>query len=238
VIGGAASTVNTVHGMQMYIARPDGAGPHPAVIVLHQLFGVDASVRRCADRLAANGFLAVAPDLYHRSAPGVALPQDDAGRRRGFELMGELTRDGVVDDVQECLDWLRGPGRAGPRVGLLGVSLGGHAAFVAAARLDVAGTVVLFPGWLTGTEIPLSRPEPSVTLAGQIRGELLFLVGDRDHVVPAADIATIRAALRPGHEVVVYPDTPHAFFLDGETPAAEDAWRRTQKFLAASTASA
>jgi len=114
-------------------------------------------------------------------------------------------------------------------VGMLGVSLGGHAAFLAAARLDLAATAVLFPGWLTGTEIPLSRPEPTPTLAAGITGRLLFLVGDRDHVVPASDVDQVRAALSNAgvkHEIVVYPDTPHAFFLDGTTPAAEDAWRR------------
>jgi carboxymethylenebutenolidase len=216
-------------GMDVYVARPDGPGPHPGVIVGHQLFGVDGGVRRCADRLAATGFLAVAPDLYHRSEPGAELPQDDEGRRRGFELMAHLDRDGTVADVRRCIDWLRGPGGAGPRVGMLGVSLGGHAAFLAAARLDLAATAVLFPGWLTGTDIPLSRPEPTLTLAGGIGGRLLFLVGDRDHVVPAADVEQIGAALsaaRVRHEVVVYPDTPHAFFLDGTGTAAEDAWLR------------
>ncbi|MEU7870817.1 dienelactone hydrolase family protein [Dactylosporangium sp. NPDC049140] len=217
-------------GMPVYVARPDGPGPHPGVVVLHQLFGVDGSVRRGADRLAAAGFLAVAPDLYHRTEPGAELPQDDEGRRRGFALMHRMDRDEVVADVGRCLDWLRGPGGAGPRTGLLGVSLGGHAAFLAAARLGVDATVVLFPGWLTGTEIPLSRPEPTLSLAADIRGRLLFLVGERDHVVPPAEVARIAAAI-PGHEVVVYPDTPHAFFLDGTTPAAEDAWRRVIEFL-------
>jgi carboxymethylenebutenolidase len=215
--------------MDAYVARPDGPGPHPGVIVGHQLFGVDASVRRCADRLAAVGFLAVVPDLYHRTEPGAELPQTDEGRRRGFELMAGLHRDGAVEDVQRCIDWLRGPGGAGPRVGMLGVSLGGHAAFLAAARLDLAATAVLFPGWLTGTEIPLSRPEPTLTLTAGITGRLLFLVGDRDHVVPASDVDQVRAALSNAgvkHEIVVYPDTAHAFFLDGTTPAAEDAWRR------------
>ncbi|WP_426511986.1 dienelactone hydrolase family protein [Dactylosporangium sp. McL0621] len=217
-------------GMPVYVARPDGPGPHPGVVVLHQLFGVDGSVRRGADRLAAAGFLAVAPDLYHRTEPGAELPQDDEGRRRGFALMHRMDRDEVVADVGRCLDWLRGPGGAGPRTGLLGVSLGGHAAFLAAARLDVDATAVLFPGWLTGTEIPLSRPEPTLSLAADIRGRLLFLVGERDHVVPPAEVARIAAAI-PRHEVVVYPDTPHAFFLDGTTPAAEDAWRRVIEFL-------
>lgn len=221
--------VLNLEGMSAYTAHPAGPGPHPGVIVGHQLFGIDASVRRCADRLAAAGYLAIVPDLYHRTEPLADLPQDDEGRRRGFALMHRLTRDEVVADVGRCLEWLRGPGGAGPRVGMLGVSLGGHAAFLAAARLDLAATAVLFPGWLTGTEIGLSRPGPTVGLAGDIRGRLLFLVGDRDHVVPAADVERIAGALAAGgvaHEVVVYPDTPHAFFLDGTSTAAHDAWRR------------
>ncbi|HTJ37593.1 MAG TPA: dienelactone hydrolase family protein [Dactylosporangium sp.] len=222
-------------GMTAYVARPGGPGPHPGVVVGHLIFGVDESTRRCADRLAAAGFLAIVPDLYHRTAPGADLPRDDEGRRRGLELMRTLTRDGVVEDVGRCVEWLLGPGGAGPRVGMLGVSLGGHVAFVAAARLDLAATAALFPGWLTGTEIPLSTPDPTVALAPGIRGRVLFLVGDRDHVVPAADVARVGEALSVAgvaHEVVVYPGAEHGFFPDGPGPAAEDAWRRVTDLFA------
>ncbi|MGI5177227.1 dienelactone hydrolase family protein [Dactylosporangium sp. CA-152071] len=222
----------------VYIARPASTGPQHRVVVGHQLFGIDASVRAFADRLAAEGCLVAVPDLYHRSAPGVELPQDDEGRARGFELLHGLDRDEVVADVAAAVDVLGGD-PAG--VGMVGLSIGGHAAYLAAARLGLAAAAVLYPGWLTGTQIPMSRPEPTVTLTPAITGRLLFLVGGADHVVPPGDVATVAAALRDSgvrHEVVVYPDTPHAFLLPGPPtyrpePAA-DAWRRVLELITAS----
>ncbi|MDG6105527.1 dienelactone hydrolase family protein [Dactylosporangium aurantiacum] len=214
----------------MYIARPPSGGSRHRVVVGHQLFGVDAPVRAFADRLAAAGCLVAVPDLYHRTAPGIELAQDDAGRARGFELLHGLDRDEVVADVAAAVDALGGDPA---RVGMVGLSMGGHVAYLAAARLGLAATAVLYPGWLTGGDIALSRPEPTVTLTPAITGRLLFLVGADDHVVPPADVATVGAALRDAgvrHEIVVYPDTPHAFLLPGgptyRPGPATDAWRR------------
>ncbi|GAB3825971.1 dienelactone hydrolase family protein [Dactylosporangium cerinum] len=218
----------------VYIARPPSGASH-RVVLGHQLFGVDAGIRAFADRLAAAGCLVAVPDLFHRTAPGVELAQDDAGRARGFELLRALDRDEVVQDVAAAVDVLSGdPGQ----VSMVGLSIGGHVAYLAAARLGLAATAVLYPGWLTGTEFALSRPEPTVTLTPDITGRLLFLVGGADHVVPPADVDTVGAALRGAgvrHEIVVYPDTPHAFLLPGPptfrpAPAA-DAWRRVLELI-------
>ncbi|GAA3206124.1 dienelactone hydrolase family protein [Dactylosporangium siamense] len=219
----------------MYIARPPSGGAPHRVVLGHQLFGVDAGIRAFADRLAAAGCLVAVPDLFHRTAPGVELAQDDAGRARGFELLRALDRDEVVRDVAEAVDVLGGDPA---RVSMVGLSIGGHVAYLAAARLGLAATAVLYPGWLTGTEFALSRPEPTVALTPDISGRLLFLVGGADHVVPPADVDTVGAALREAgvrHEIVVYPDTPHAFLLPGPPtfrpePAA-DAWRRVLELI-------
>lgn len=222
-----------------YVARPAGTGPYPGVVIGHQLFGVDEPVRRFARRLAGAGYTAVAPDLYHRDAPGVELPMDDDGRRRGFELLHGLRRDGVAQDVAAAMRYLRETAGAGPRVGMVGLSMGGHVGYLAACRLDLAATAVLFPGWLTGTDIELSQPEPTLALTPGITGRVLLLVGADDQVVPAADRERIADALATAgvrHEIVVYPDTPHAFFLDGaptyRAGAADDAWKRILALLA------
>ena len=225
-------------GIRGYVARPVGTGWYPGVVVGHQLFGVDQPVRRFARRLAGAGFTAVVPDLYHRDAPGVELPTDDDGRRRGFELMHRLRREEVVRDVAAAMRYLREIPGALRSVRMVGLSMGGHVAYLAACRLDLAATAVLFPGWLTGTEIGLSRPEPTLALTPGITGRVLLLVGADDHVVPAADREQIADALQSAevdHEIVVYPDTPHAFFLDGaptyRAGAADDAWERVRALL-------
>jgi carboxymethylenebutenolidase len=220
-----------------YLARPDvpepPTGRFPGVVVGMELFGVDAAVREVCDRLAGLGFLALAPDLHHRTAPGVELPRDPGGRERGFELLGLLTREGVLADVRACVEQLRASG--GDRVGMVGLSLGGHVAYLAATALDLAAVAVFYGGWLPTTDIPLSRPEPTLALTPGITGRVLFLVGADDHVVPPAHQRAIADALREAgtdHEMVVYPGLGHGF-LSTDPAAAADAWQRVHALLTA-----
>src|SRR4051794_7892108 len=111
-----------------------------------ELFGVSAHVRDVCERLAAHGHVALAPDLYHRSAPGVELAADDDGRRRGFELLHRLTREQALDDVQAAVDHLRA--RGFEIAGMVGLSVGGHVASLAASRLRLPAVAVLYAGWL------------------------------------------------------------------------------------------
>ncbi len=219
-----------------YLARPSATGRYPAVIVGFQLFGLDANVMALADRLAAAGYVALVPDLYHRVAPGTALVADDEGRRRGFELLHQLTAEGIVADLGAALDHLRGDSRVTDRVGALGLSVGGHFAYLGATALDLAATAVLYPGWLTSTELPRGAAEPTVDRTPGIAargGRMLVLFAADDHLIPPADRELIGKALASAgvrHEIVVYPDTPHAFFFPGAPtyrpgPAA-DAWER------------
>jgi carboxymethylenebutenolidase len=216
----------------MDIYYPEHNGTGPGVIVTTQLFGTDSYVRDLADRLAAEGYTVAVPNLYHRAGLS-ELPMNDEGRARGLELLNGLTRENVLADLRETIAALR----AGP-VGIVGLSMGGHIAYLAAAELPIAAAALLFPGWLTGTEIPLSRPQPTAELAPGITGRVLLLAGDADPIVPPADIAAIAAQLDKAgvrYEVVEYPDAPHAYFFP-ETPtydaeAAHDSWRRILSLL-------
>jgi carboxymethylenebutenolidase len=197
-----------------------------------ELFGVDAAVRDVCDRLAGLGFVALAPDLYHRTQPGAELPRDPAGRERGFELLESMTRTTVLQDVRACMDHLQASGSE--KVSMVGLSLGGHIAYLAATAFDLAAIAVFYGGWLPGTGIPLGRPEPTLSLTPAITGQVLFLVGENDHVVPPDHQRAIADALREAgtdHEFVVYPGTGHGFL--GTDPAtAADAWHRVHALLA------
>ncbi len=143
-----------------YLARPT-TDPAPwGVIVAHELFGVNPDIRGVADDLAAAGYLAVAPEFYHRDAPpGRWLERDDAGREEGFGYLHRLGREQALADAAAALAWLRSqPGIA--RTAVVGFSAGGHLAYLAACRLPVARTAVLYGGWLASTDIPMSRPSP------------------------------------------------------------------------------
>jgi carboxymethylenebutenolidase len=215
-----------------YLSRPEAPGEHPGVIVGMEMFGVTQWVRDVTDRIAGLGYVAIAPNLYRRVDGVTELPQDEGGRRRGFELVAQLTREQVLEDVRLSRD-VTGASA------IVGFSFGGHVAYLAATQLPFEATVVFYGGWLTSGDIPLGRPEPTLTLTPGITGELLYLVGEQDHAVPAADRAQIAAALEAAgvrHEFVVYPRVPHGFFCDAretfDPVAAEDAWERVTRLLA------
>jgi carboxymethylenebutenolidase len=221
--------------MGAFVARPPG-GPSAAVIVAGELFGVSAHVRAVCERLAEAGYVALAPDLHHRTAPGVELPENQQGRERGFELLKRMTREQVLADLGAALDWLHANGSA--RVAMLGLSLGGHMAYLAAATLDLEAVAIAYGGWIPTTDIPLSQPQPTLTLTPKITAPLLYLVGERDHVIPPEHRRAIAAALRDAdvrHTLVEYQGVGHGFLnerRDAYDPAAaRDAWQRIEELF-------
>jgi len=173
-----------------YLARP-AMDPAPAgVIVAHELFGVNPDIRGVADDLAGAGFLTIAPEFYHRdAAPGHWLERDDAGRQEGFGYLHRLRRNQALADVAASLQWLKSePGIE--QVAMVGFSAGGHLSYLAACRLPVSLTAVLYGGWLPSTDIPMSQPTPTLDLTPGITGRILYLVGEDD--------ALIDAGQRPG----------------------------------------
>ncbi|HWH92822.1 MAG TPA: dienelactone hydrolase family protein [Baekduia sp.] len=228
-----------VPALDAYVARPAAPGAYPGVVVFHELFGVSAHVRAVAERLAATGHVAIAPNLHHRIEPALELAHDAAGRTRGFALLESLTRDGVLADAGGAVDHLRR--RGCERVGLVGLSLGGHVAYlVATARDDLAAVVVAYGGWIPTTDIPLSRPEPTLARTPSITAPMLLLVAGADHAVDAEQPRAVAAALRDAgvrHEVVTWPTAQHGFLCEQrdtyDPEAAADAWARIDGFLAA-----
>jgi len=222
-----------------YLARPSTAPAPTGVIVAHELFGVNPDIQSVADDLAAAGYLALAPEFYHRDAPpGRWLERDDAGRQEGFGYLNRLRRDHAVADVTAAMDWLRSqPGIQ--KVAIVGFSAGGHLAYLAACLLPLDRAAVLYAGWLPTTDIPMSQPTPTLDLTPGLTGRLLFLVGEDDALIDAAQRDLIRKALAEagdGHELVSYPGAAHAFFWPG-TPAYDagaraDAWQRILALLA------
>ena len=223
--------------MPAYCARPS-AGQRPVgVIVAHELFGVNPDIQGVADDLAEAGYLTIAPEFYHRDAPpGRWLERDDEGRREGFTYLNRLSRDQALADAAAAVDWLRGQV---DRVAMVGLSAGGHLSYLAACRLPIDRTAVLYGGWLPTTDIPMSQPTPTLDLTPGMTGRLLYLVGEDDALIDAGQRERIGTALRDAgvrHELVSYPGTEHAFFWPGTRPfsqqARDDAWSRILRLLA------
>ncbi len=227
--------------MGAYMARPATGGKYPAVIVGMELFGVTAHIRNIVNRVAALGYLVIAPDFYHRVEPNAELTYDQSGRAKGFELLRQVSRKDVLDDVRSTMDFLRAHPESSGRLGFLGFSVGGHIGYLAATQMNLAACVVFYPGWLANTDIGLSQPEPTLTMTSGIArhgGAVLFFVGENDFLIKAKDREEIAAALAETnvrHEIVVYPEVQHGFFCDERESfnqqARDDAWERTQHFL-------
>jgi carboxymethylenebutenolidase len=210
-----------------YISRPKTL-PAPAVVVLQELFGVNADIRKTCDELAEQGFLAVAPDLFWRQEPGVDLNvSSEADWQHGLRLYGAYDRDAGAKDVKDTVDAVaKLPGCTG-RVAVLGYCLGALMVFLTAVRYGVDAAVAYHGG---DTEKYL----------GEIDGldaPMLMHLAEEDEFISRAAQAQIKAALakKPNTTVYSYPGQNHAFSRHGgahyNAEAAALAHERTYAFI-------
>lgn len=123
-----------------YVARPAG-DPRAAIVVIQEIFGVNAGIRRKCDKLAEDGYLAVAPDLFWRLEPGIELDPDvEPEFQRALELMGKFNQDAGIRDIEATIKWARNTTN-GKKVGAVGYCLGGRLAYMTAARTDSDASV-------------------------------------------------------------------------------------------------
>lgn len=138
----ATVTIPTLSGensFTAYVARPADQ-PRAAIVVIQEIFGVNAGIRRKCDLFAEAGYLAVAPDLFWRIEPGVELDPDVAPEfQRALALMGRFDQDTGIRDIEAAIRWARSQGCA--KVGAVGYCLGGRLAFLTAARTDANASV-------------------------------------------------------------------------------------------------
>lgn len=210
-----------------YLARPNSL-PAPAVIVLHEVFGVNDDIREHCDKLAEQGFLAVAPDLFWRLEPGVDLsvtsPED---WDHGVRLYQAFDRDAAVADIQDCINTVARLPECTGKVALLGYCLGGLMAFITAERKKVDAAVA-FHG---------AETEKYLGDAGDLDAPLLMHLAEEDEFMPkpAQDAIKAQLAGKPSVTIHTYPGQYHAFSrINGahyNAEAASLANRRTSEFL-------
>jgi carboxymethylenebutenolidase len=210
-----------------YISRPAKL-PAPAVVVLQELFGVNADIRVTCDELAAQGFLAVAPDLFWRQEPGVDLSvTSEPDWQHGLRLYKAYDRDAGARDVKDTANVVaKLPGCIG-RVAVLGYCLGGLMTFLTAARYGVDAAVAYHGG---DTEKYLGEVDG-------LDAPLLMHLGEEDEFISKPAQAEIKTALasKPNATVYSYPGQNHAFARHNGThynaAAAALANGRTSEFL-------
>ena len=187
-----------------YIARPR-TSPVPAVIVLQELFGVNADIRKHCDELAEQGYLAVAPDLYWRQEPGVDLTvTSQADWDRGLRLYEAYDRDAGVKDIKDTIDAVRNLPECNGKVALLGYCLGALMVFMTAVRNEGIDAAV----WYHGADT-----DKSVGEVDGLHAPILMHLAEEDEFISKAAQAAIRAAVakKPNASVYSYPGQCHAF---------------------------
>lgn len=217
--------------MRVYAARPADR-PDRAVVVLQEAFGVNDHVQDIARRYADRGFLALAPDLFHRNGVGTL---DYRQHAEAMPLIGAIGADAIVTDVGAVLAHLSTTeGIPAGRTAVNGFCFGGRAAFTAATAISgLAATIVFYgPGIAAGPHAVLDRVQ-------SIDAPILLHVGAEDAAIPADQVTAIDSALTDAgttFESYVYEHAGHAFACDARphmyhAEPARLAWQRTHAFL-------
>jgi carboxymethylenebutenolidase len=204
------------HELDAYDVRPDGA--RAAVVVVQEIFGVNAHIRSVVDRYASFGYHAVAPALFDRVEPGVELEYVGSGIERGRELAMAVRWEGSMLDIAAAVDHAAATGP----VAVVGYCFGGSLAWLAANELPIAAAV----GYYGGQIHELIDRAP--------RTPTMLHFGELDHAIPLDQVADIAAA-HPIVPVHVYPGAQHGFSCDARASfhplSAAIALGRTLEFL-------
>ncbi len=230
----AELSVNDGTRMRCYAARPAQEGHYPGLIVNQEAFGVNAHMRDVTERFARQGYVAIAPELYHRTAePGFEGRYDDfpalAPHFRG------LTNEGLASDVTAAHDWLRANGVHAPApIATVGFCMGGRVAFLAATVLPLACAISFYGGGIA----PGPHGPGLLDRVSRIHSPLLLFWGGRDKHIGPEQVRAVADALRAAEKDFVnveFSDADHAFFCDARPSyhavAAAEAWALTLAFL-------
>lgn len=214
--------------MGAYVSIPDGKGPFPGVIVFQEAFGVNQHIRNVADKIAKEGYVAIAPELFHRSAQaGAEFPYGD------FSLVAPhfqaITPDGLSADIKACYDWLKGQAEViHNKIGTIGFCLGGRVSFLANSVLPFSACISYYGG---GTHLMADK-------AADMHAPHLFFWGGMDtHILPE-HIETVISAMKKAEKPfinVVISYAAHAFNCDDRpaynADASKEAWAMSMAFF-------
>ncbi|MGB0122993.1 MAG: dienelactone hydrolase family protein [Silvibacterium sp.] len=206
------------HELDAYVAKPAG-DPIAALVVVQEVFGVNAHIRSVADEYAKDGFLAVAPALFDRIERGVELKYGGEDMQKAMALAKKLNTDNLLKDTAAAIDYARK--RAGKKTGVIGYCLGGSIAWLSACRLKIDAAVGYYGGQIAqyASELP--------------RCPVMLHFGSQDQHIPAEVIEKIRTA-HPEVPIYLYA-AGHGFNCDArasyDPASAKLARQRSLPFL-------
>lgn len=216
----------------VYLAKPAGQSGLPTVIVAHEIFGVHEHIADVCRRFAKQGYLAVAPEFFHRQGD----PRQLKSIPEIFEkVVSKATDRQVLGDVRAAAAFALKQGGAKGRMGVTGFCWGGRIVWLASAELSELSGGVAWYGRIRST-VNEANPFHPIDIAEKLKWPVLGLYGAADSGIPNSDVDEMKTLLSFGgeasktSEIILYPDTPHAFHADYRPSyrkaEAEDGWKR------------
>lgn len=229
--------LNTPAGpMPTFEAKPDATSER-GIIVIQEAFGVNDHIRDVANRFAAEGYLAVAPALYHRTgSPELGY---EGGLEPVIEHISKVDQATTLEDVDAAIGHLGEAGIGPERIGIVGFCAGGYATFLVAIRRRLGAAVTYYGGGIVKGRF--ENMPPLIDEVPSLQTPWLGLFGDQDQSIPVDQVEALRARLEQdaavAWDVVRYPDAGHGFFNDQRArsyhaESAADSWPRTLTWFA------
>jgi carboxymethylenebutenolidase len=225
------------HGvMDIYVAVPEVPEKASVVIVLMEAFGVNDHIKAVCERLSEHGFVAAAPDLYHREGRRIVV--DYADRKSIMPLMGKLTNQGIIQDVRSTINFLEDlPHINTQNVSTLGFCIGGYASVLCATKLNLKKMVSFYGAGIIHPREGFALT-PIITDLGHIKSKCLFFFGGADASISGDEVKEIEmklSAKKVPFEVNIFENANHGFFCDErksyDKEAASASWNKTLAFL-------
>lgn len=217
-----------------YRAMPQGGKNLPIILVVSEIFGVHEYIADVCRRLAKQGYLAIAPELFFRYGDPRQLNnvQDIL-----FTIIAKVPDREVLADLDACAAWAASNGGDGSRLGITGFCWGGRITWLYAAHNPNVKAAVAWYGRIDG-EVNERTPQWPLDVVGEIKGAVLGLYGGKDQGIPLEDVEAMQQALKKAggrSQIHVYPDAGHGFHADYRPTyrkeAAEDGWQRMLAWL-------
>ncbi|MDJ0682131.1 MAG: dienelactone hydrolase family protein [Xenococcaceae cyanobacterium MO_167.B52] len=231
----SAQSVQILNGnlaIDAYLATPEESGKFPAVIVIQEIFGVNEHIRDITQRIAKRGYVAIAPAIYQRQAPGFSVGYTPDDLAIGREYKNQTQADELLSDIQATIKYLyQLPQVKTSGVGIVGFCFGGHVVYLAASLEQIKATASFY-----GAQIVNWTPgggEPTLARTKDIDGTIYCFFGTADPLIPNEQVDQIEAELvkqQISHKVFRYEGANHGFMCDRRDSyhpeAAEDAWNK------------
>ncbi|NES18411.1 MAG: dienelactone hydrolase family protein [Symploca sp. SIO3E6] len=229
---------NGTLGIDAYLAIPEGQGPFPGIVVLQEIFGVNDHIRDLTRRFAQKGYIAIAPALYQRQAPGFETGYTAEDIKIGKQYKEQTQAEELLGDIQVAINYLisQTPVKSNG-IGCIGFCFGGHVAYLASTLSDIYATASFYGAgiatWTPGGD------EPTISRTKDIKGTTIYcFFGQKDASIPQTEVNQIKAALERHqvlHRIFAYEGAEHGFFCDQRASynkeAATDAWQQVMRLF-------